>query len=238
MTIEFETEFNCNSMCWITSLEANEVAWSREIIAELEPIFGRNQLPFRHHEIDSADALLLLLDEIAEGARQGMRPMLHMYMHGNDQGLVTATEELVPWGAVVPRLRAINVASNGNLCLVVNACHAYNAISQVDIREPSPIHMLIAPESEVFVDFLKTATVEFYEELFYSLQINKAFEKHLSDQLRIFIDAHFFTALLARYIKSNCLGEGGQKESSASYRRPSRRGSQIRLKTANVSAIF
>ena len=175
MPLHFETGFGVNSLIWITSLVPDEMGPTRRIVDDLTAFFHRIGLTFLFYEVPSATDLYEKLDGIAERATLGARPMLHFDMHGSKAGLgIAATRELAPWTSVVPRLQAINVATNCNLCVVAGVCYALHAIKEVKLSEPCPVHMLIAPEELVTFGFLEDTTVKFYEEIFSSMDIEKA----------------------------------------------------------------
>jgi hypothetical protein len=210
MPLEFTTGFGVNSLIWITSLSPDEMGTTRRIVEDLQPFFKGKGLDFLYYPVPSAADLYEKLDGLAERARLGARPMLHLDMHGSKDGLaIAATREIATWKSLIPKFQAINVATDGNLCVVAGVCFALHAIREVKLSEPCPIHILIAPEDIVTVGFLEDATVKFYQEVFSSGQVEKAHEEHLSAQLKVFYSEKLLAVALAKYIRESCKGKGG-----------------------------
>jgi hypothetical protein len=87
--------------------------------------------------VPTVSALYETLDHMVGCAQRGAKPILHLDMHGSKDGLAIAdTHETAPWTLVVPRLRAINIATRGNLCVVAGVCFALHAITRVRLPEP------------------------------------------------------------------------------------------------------
>ena len=212
MPLEMTTGFGVSSLIWITSLVDDEMGPTKRIVDDLRIYFGSIGLAFIYYEIPTAADLYEMLDGLAERARLGARPMIHLDMHGSKEGLaIAATGELAPWTSVVPKLQAINLATKGNLCVVAGVCYALHAIKQIKISEPCAIHMLIAPEDVVYVGFLEDETVKFYQEVFSSGHVEKAHKEHLSAQLKVFYSEKLLAVALTRYIRDSCLGKGGAR---------------------------
>ena len=218
MAVEFLSEFSINSLIWVTSLDDDEMDMTIRIVQELHAYFQSISLEFFYYRIRNIQEFYNLLDHLEERARAGGRPMIHLDMHGNKDGLAIkrgsgcdSDIEFAPWADVVPKLQAINVASRGNLCIVAGVCYALHAIREIHIDQPCAIHILVAPEEEVYVDLLDESTVDFYMELFSTGRIELAHEKHLSKQLKVFYSEKLLIVSLARYVKYCCIGEGGEE---------------------------
>ncbi len=115
-------------------------------------------------------------------ASSGLRPILHFDMHGDlTQGIkVAASGEFVSWPRLVDSLRAINVATENNLCVVSGACFSMNVVWEVTLSKPCPFFILIAPGEEVSSGFLEDKTREFYKSVFDDLEIVAAHEAHFA----------------------------------------------------------
>ena len=202
-----------NSLFWISSLRPGEEGPTRRIVEDLKAECRRIGLPFQLYEPRSVPLLLDALEKIADAARQGMRPIIHLDMHGSAaKGLeIAAAKESASWPAVVERLKTINIATQNNLCVVSGACFGLHAIKQVTVTEPCPFYMLIGPEQEVTFGFLEDHIAAFYAEVFLSADIMKAYESHLATQLKVFHCEKMLVIALARYIRKSCRGKGGSE---------------------------
>jgi hypothetical protein len=151
-----------------------------------------------------------VFDKIADAARQGCRPLLHIDMHGSiEHGLEIAdSKEFMSWPALAGKLRGINVATGNNTCVIAASCFAFHAIKQVSIARASPFFVLVAPEDKATVGFLEAKTAAFYAELLSTLDIMEAIANHLTPAMKTFHCERMFMIGLARYILRYCVGKG------------------------------
>ena len=176
------------------------------------PYFDNIGLPHQSCEPQTADQLLEMLDQIARKAGAGLRPILHFDTHGDaTHGIKLTSGAFVPWPDLVVRLRAINVATGNNLCVVSGVCFSMNAIRQVKLCEACPFFILIAPANEVSSGFLEDKTLAFYKSLFEGLEIVAAHARWLAPNLALFHCERMLTYLLAGYVREYCIGRGGNE---------------------------
>lgn len=118
---------NINEVVWITSLRENEQGVTRRILDNLGDLFKALKVSYEVHEPKTAAELFALLDDLEEGARRGRRPFLHFDMHGGKKtGLhIVASAENIDWRTLADRLRAINAATQNNLCVLSLACFGF-----------------------------------------------------------------------------------------------------------------
>lgn len=212
MPLEISTGFGVSSLVWISSLDPQQMGPSNRIIEDLTSYFATINLSFAHYQVSSAQALYALLDGIAARARLGARPLLHLDMHGSKEGLAIAgSGELAPWPQVMSRLQKINIATKGNLFVVAGVCYALHAIKSIQITEPCPVHILIAPEDLVFNGFLEDGVVNFYRGVFETGAVNAPHEDYLSAQMKVFYSEKLLAVALTKYIREDCKGKGGAR---------------------------
>ncbi len=96
--------------------------------------------------------------------QEGLKPIIHLEMHGNTEGLVLSSGEYIGWMEVLASLRTINVASKNNLILVIAACYSARLFEIVPVHQHAPFWGLVAPLHEVFPDDVRQFST-FYEEL-------------------------------------------------------------------------
>jgi hypothetical protein len=202
-----------NSIFWITSLHPKERGTTQRVHDDLLPYLNSIGLPFQAFNPQSAAELLATLDAIAGAASSGTKPIVHFDTHGNAKhGIyVAASGEFVSWVQLIERLRAINIATQNNLCVVSAACFSLHAIQPLKITQPCPFLMLIAPEREVTFGFIEDKTFGFYRDLFAGSNITTAFERHLAPALKIFHSERMLAISLTRYIRSSCIGKDGDR---------------------------
>jgi hypothetical protein len=186
---------------------------TRRIHEDLMPYLDRIGCTHQTYELQTADQLRKMLNQIAQKAAAGLRPVLHFDMHGDiTHGIkLDATGEFVSWLDLVVSLRAISVATRNNLCVISGACFSMKAARQVTLSEPCPFFILIAPRNEVLSGFLEDHTVAFYKSLFDKEQTVEAHTRHLAPALELFHCEGMLAHVLAYYVVDYCTGQAGKK---------------------------
>jgi hypothetical protein len=211
---EFTGGFSVKSVFWLSALREDEMGFSRRLTEDLEACLQEVRCPFQSYDAKTPAQFEEALRMIADSAeRDGMRPILHLDMHGSrEHGLeIGATRERVTWPTVVALLQAINRATQNNLCVVSASCFGFNAISEISITAPSAFYLLIAPENEVTFGFLADHTVGFYRDLFVGGDVQAAFDSNLSTSMRLFNADKMLFVSLARYIYAACRGKAARQ---------------------------
>jgi len=203
-----QVEFN--SLIWITSLRDSELGTTRRVMEDLEHVLQSNEFRASLFVPDNRNHLLQFLDVIAEQARGPLRPIIHLDMHGDEErGLfIAATGEHLPWLDLLDKFRMINIGTDNNLCVVAPVCHAYHAILQIKLDQLTPFSLFIAPVHEVTSGFIEERIVPFYQEMFASQDIVKAYRQHLQAHLDLFSAHRIFVRILINYIVKHCMGQG------------------------------
>lgn len=198
--------FGVNSVFWLRSLPEGEQGPTRRVLEDLEPFFEGIGLPFQARDVRTPEQLYLALHSLAV---PGVQPLLHLDMHGVKQGLIMARDgAIAPWRRVVPLLREINITSKGNLCVIAGVCFALYAIKEAPISLPSPVNILIAPDSEVEFGMLEDNLFGFYKALFLGGDLLAAQQTYLGDPFKLFHAERFLVIALCRYIRNACKGKG------------------------------
>ncbi len=206
MALQATGGFGINSVFWLRSLHDSELGPSRRVLEDVEPFFASMSLPFDLRDVKTPAHLYRALDSLVASH---VKPILQFDMHGTRDGLrLTDSDEIAPWTEVVPRLRAINVACRGNLCVVAGVWHAFYAIREASIMDASPVNVLIAPDREVQTGKLEEGLAGFYRALFSEGEIYAAFEKHLGEPFKLFLAERFFVIAVCKYIRNVCKGKG------------------------------
>jgi hypothetical protein len=199
-----------NYLLWVTSLEEAEKGATSRILEDLQPFFNEIGLPYQIYEpMNTSDFIGILLASEA-ASRNGLRPIIHFDMHGTeDQGVrIVKSNEFVRWQILIERLRAINIKSSNNLCVIAPVCFSFAAVLPLaDILQPSPFNTLIAPDGTITSGFVESNMVTFYRELFSTLNLTGCYNRHLSSRMRIFESLRVFVMVMHRYIAYNCSGK-------------------------------
>lgn len=207
--VQINSGFACNSVIWVRSLAQNDIGLSKRITDDIQSFSDRIRLDFKVVDISSAQDLKNVLHELDLKSRKfGMRPLLHIDMHGNKStGLyIDRTKEHVPWATVVEDLRKVNISTGNNLCVVGAACYALHAIFSLKLDEPVPFFSLLAPEEEVVAGFLADNLLEFYKHLLTNSDLTSAYNSHLSGHFRYFHCEEMLVRTIKAYIRDGCKG--------------------------------
>ena len=113
---------------------------------------------------------------------KGGRPIIHFEIHGstNKDGLVLASRELVSWKEMGSQLTAINIASRMNLFVSLAVCHGAYLLTQYHMNQRAFCFGVLGSFDALKVSDLKIRFNEFYEELFTSFDVVKAYQRLLN----------------------------------------------------------
>jgi hypothetical protein len=203
-----------NTVLWITSLKDSERGVTNRILEDLEPEVRRFGINLIECEPKTADELLGFLDDLAVSAREtGVRPIIHIDTHGHKHfGLhINASNEYVSWAALIERMRAINIATENNLCVVSMACFGFHLLKQMHMGHASPFYLLAGSDDLVYVNFIQSACLAFYRDAFEQNDIIGAYCTHLKHKLRIMHSESLIFNILVGYVRAGCLGENRER---------------------------
>lgn len=112
---------------------------------------------------------------------KGVSPILHFEIHGSADktGLVLASRELVTWQELRAILEAINIASQMNLFVTLAVCHGAYLLTQYHLNQRAFCYGILGSFDVLRVSDLKIRFHEFYQELFESFDIPKAYQRLL-----------------------------------------------------------
>ena len=154
-----------------------------------------------------------LMDEIAEDCEQnGSQPILHLEIHGEKtgKGLVFSNKDFLSYDDMCPQLTRINIATHCNLFLTLAVCKGLFISAVNRLSKPMPFCGIMAAFDIIYEDDLAIRYNEFYDELFTSFELAKAYKRLLSanqcpSQCYRFIHADdLFCREYQRYIDDKC----------------------------------
>jgi hypothetical protein len=138
----------------------------------LEPFETKNpEVDFKqkYHSIVSRAEFETLLTQIAEDTeRVGLRPILHLEMHGIEDasGMVFKNGDDMTWLEMTPALAAINAGSRNNLFVVLAVCFGA-AMKEIleKHHERAPVFGLVGHTDEIFFKNFPRGFRAFYHEI-------------------------------------------------------------------------
>lgn len=211
MRIEINSDFLNNGVVIIKSLAEDDL----DTASNLYDFFEVNKGSYPHielHEVKSKAHVLNILRDIETRVGGDFRPIIHFETHGNPElGLyINDSDEFISWSEIIIHLREINIKTNNNLVVVLSSCHGLNAIKPIEIFEPSPFLILIAPEKEVKAGFIDDQIRAFYTTLFSSNSFLSAM-KTINEKFVLFYSEKYFTISVVNYFKLSCSGKGAKQ---------------------------
>ena len=126
----------------------------------------------------------------------GVLPIIHFEIHGstNKDGLVLASHELVTWSEMRDVLEKINIASRMNLFVTLAVCHGAYLLTQYHLDQRAFCFGVLGSFESLPVDDLKIRFLEFYQELFDTFSIPKAYQRLLNSNPGVNVDYECISA--------------------------------------------
>lgn len=215
--IKHKTDSRFNRLIIIHNPIDNELNTGAEIEQYTEFLSIEYSFIKTYHKIYSKECLVKLLQEIAEKCSNAeIYPILHFDLHGdeNKKGLIITSKdnknEFIDWNEFTDLCRKINILTNNNLIIVLASCNGYHAITNVDIKLPTPYYLLIGSPRPISAGYINERFPKFYNSLFKSNNIYEAIE-FIKD---MFIQYHCEKLLLecyAKYYLDSCIGKNRNK---------------------------
>lgn len=210
-SLQISDTLQINKVLWLQSLPETELGPSRRINEDLESLASAEGLAFEQIAVPDRATAFSVLDRIADESAAGLRPILHFDCHGSVQNglLLAPSGDHLSWKDLAARLRAINVATQNNLCCVFAACFGLYIGKEVELSKPAPFFLVVGAENEINVGYLEEKTLAFYRAVLRSENISKAYQDILFPELRLFNCKGMFAQALARYVARYCSGKAG-----------------------------
>jgi len=101
-------------------------------------------------------------------------PILHVEIHGNQNGLGFTNGSFLTWDELVTELRATNVALKNHLVITLAVCKGAYILRTIQPQEPSPFFGIIGSFDEEDDIGLRAGFGAFYQSLFATLNFNQA----------------------------------------------------------------
>jgi hypothetical protein len=210
-SIDVQNNFSINSLIWFSALRPGEEGMTKRVLEDVEPTFRSRGLIFERYEVTSIAAFGDALAKVrAAASTNGLRPMIHIDMHGSAElGLeISAEGKLLSWDQLVKWLRPINAATGNTLCIISGACFGLHAIKPLKLDQAAPFNILIAPEHKVTFGFLEDHSAPFYAEMMEAGDVMQAYQRNLAPTMAAFQCERFLMISIMRYIRNHCRGLG------------------------------
>lgn len=207
--------FCFNKIYVIESLPADDRQTGKELYDDLlryESI-KYPQLSVEYRSIVDKSAWDVLMEEIAmDCVQNGNQVILHLEIHGaeNGSGLVLANRDYLSYDSIRPQFVRINIATGCNSFLTLAVCKGLYVTSINRLSQPMPFCGLLGAYDKITESDLAIRFNEFYDELFDSFELAKAYKRLMSVNPGIphsyrFVHADdFFCKVYQNYIDQKC----------------------------------
>jgi hypothetical protein len=107
--------------------------------------------------------------------KNGIVPILQIEAHGSDdrKGLVLRSGELVTWQELETRCRKLNIATQGNLILVMATCFGAYSSAIFSFKDRAPFWAVVGPMTEISSDQLLSSFSRLYTYLYDTRNVNR-----------------------------------------------------------------
>lgn len=197
------TSLTFDRIIWICGFAETDQYATKKILEDLEPLCVENRISYAVHFVASAKEVVGILEH-ATG-----QPIVHLDMHGDEKlGLrVDPKGDFVSWDQLYSLLQRINKAMMNRLLVVSASCYGLRSIMPIQLAQPAPYKVLIAPEKTVTHGEILDGTLPFYRELFLTGDVNAAHSKGLTQLRYVHCEKLLFEAIV-RYRLEACVGKG------------------------------
>ena len=126
------------------------------------------------------DDFFSVCDEILDKCKkEGISPIIHFEIHGSEDqtGLILTSGELVTWEELSDKIRPINHQLRNGLFITMGVCHGCYFMSHDTVSKPALFQGIVASFDKLWNRDIYVQFYAFYEELFTSFDVYKAYVK-------------------------------------------------------------
>ena len=215
--MEIKKGFKFNRIIIIESLGNNDERTGKNLYDNLCGIFGEQTAEY--HYVTNHGGFLCILEQIEYRTKNnGLIPIVHIEVHGNEEGIFFESLEQISWNGIFQPFLKINLATGNNLTVVLAACYGLN-LRNIFARagiERAPAYAVLGPNRKVFSSEIETFFKDFYKKLFDSLNPAEALNTSSYNITEKVFEMHdcisIFSAAYLKYINNNVKNETGMKK--------------------------
>ena len=210
--VNFETSVFVNCIVVVESLGSGDLNTGRKLAEDLELACRLNNWGLRYERVASRVEFSALLDRLArESSEAGLRPILHLEMHGSPvDGLTLSSGDFVSWYDFAAQTRQIVRATDNNFVVVSAVCFGMYAIAEANIWDATPFTMLVGSDRAVKQGEILPAFVPFYRDLIANGLITDA-SRFLPTGYSTYICERVLVQGYAKYYRRSVVGRGGDE---------------------------
>ncbi len=164
----------CNGLVILESLAEIERPTAERLERSVQEAIASNSrlegLFIRRRRIRTRDDLIREFAAMQEACTSGhphpLRPLLHLEMHGNAEGVRLPSGELISWRSVYEQFAGVNRATVGQLQVSLGVCFGVYIIDLVNPPAPAPFWGAVGPTDEIWDSSVEKFFTQYFAELF------------------------------------------------------------------------
>lgn len=122
-----------------------------------------NQERFEYTYVNNKNEFIEKLIEVANNAKKGINPIVHLEIHGSREGLELGNGECLDWVYLSQLFTQINVNSKFNLVLVLSVCYGIYATRMIQLGNIAPFTFMVAPPDRIHEDKIRLLSDFYYK---------------------------------------------------------------------------
>jgi hypothetical protein len=157
-----------DSVILIESLSAGELKTGRDLFDTVMAPANYKDSTFlaELYEVRTAKELIAAFNRVEQLARtHGLRPIIHLEMHGSESGLLLAGGDRLAWSEIAEPLANLNRMTDMNLLVVAALCHGWFMIDILRPTDRAPAYGIVGTANEIASGTLLKRMQRFYEQL-------------------------------------------------------------------------
>lgn len=211
--------FKFNTLYIVESLRKGETKTGYALYEDLKlQQYLHKDVTVDYRSIQSKSEWDILMDEILTKCNtEEIYPILHLEIHGNEQGIQFSNGETCTLEETGEQFRKINIATGCNLFLTMGVCKGLYVLLDAHLEKPMPFCGVIGSFEKLIAGDIQLRYAAFYESFFSTFNITEAYvqlmktETGLPEQCSryryIHVDEIFYKTYL-NYIKTACASDG------------------------------
>lgn len=129
------------------------------------------------HIVKNKEELFQTLDEIIDKMKiNTLFPILHLEMHGFEDGIQLSSNEIVVWDELLPKFREINILLLNSLTVMMSMCKGITLAFDIDTSNRAPFGLIIGTTRDISEIELLNGYEVFYNNYFFSFDSVKSVE--------------------------------------------------------------
>jgi hypothetical protein len=182
--------FTFSTIIVIESIAQDETATGKSLYEDLirRKTYQNPVLKAEYYAVENKETLKKLMHRILIRCQtERIHPLLHLEVHGSQDGLVLTSGEPVDWSELAQMFRQINIVIRNNLFVSMVTCYAARLFGEAHPDQPAPYFGFIGSWDKVYEGYFEE---DFYDFFDYLLSSSDFLKIDFAEALRILNHRH------------------------------------------------